>query len=490
MLLKLLIGVLALAADGSTAPSGAAESTAAIEAPKYHVGSRVIVIHETLLRVDDHPVKQLEPGTPLRVEELNDQGFLGVTAGRAGWVDAADVVPLEDALEPLTQLIAQDADNVHLHQARAVIAEAKKNWDLAIEDFTALMRLQPDQSKYYLMRGDAWLEKKETDKALADLNEAVTRDENPAFALLKRGYLWAQRKELDKALADFNEALGHDLDDSAKAEVLSYRGSVYLDQNDFDKSFADFDAALKLDPRNATNFVLRGSAYYRREKYQQAIADYSAALWAQPDNPTTYTHRGYAFWRNGEPGAAEADFEKAIKLDPANRYALGGRASLRASKKEFDRALADFNECVRLDPSSAEPLVNRADTYGLMKQYDKQIADYREAIKLAPDEAMAHNNLAWILATCPEEKFRNGTEAVEQGNKAVELTQNKQGEFIDTLAAAYAEAGDFDKAADYQQKAIDLVSDEKTRKGMHDRLELFQKHEPYRETPGEQTAAN
>ncbi len=256
MIGKLLLSILVLATDGSTQPSVAD----APKTPKYHVGSDVIVIHETPLRVDDYPVKQLEAGTPLRVEQLNDEGFLGVTSGRSGWVDAADVVAADQALEPLNKLIADDADNIRLHQARAVIATSKKNWDLAIDDLTTLMRLEPDATKYYLLRGDLWLKKHDTEKALADLNEAVQREENPGFALLKRGYLWSEQKDYDKALADFNEALSHDLDDAIKAEILAYRGSVYMDQGEAGKAFADFNEALRLNPRDAMNFVMRGSA--------------------------------------------------------------------------------------------------------------------------------------------------------------------------------------------------------------------------------------
>ncbi len=103
---------------------------------------------------------------------------------------------------------------------------------------------------------------------------------------------------------------------------------------------------------------------------------------------------------------------------------------------------------------------------------------------------MAHNNLAWTLATCPEEKFRDGKQAVEEASKAVELTHNKQGEFVDTLAAAYAEAGDFDKAVEQQQQAIGLVENEKVRKEMGARVELFRKHQAYREVPGQNSAEN
>jgi tetratricopeptide (TPR) repeat protein len=482
MLATLLIAVLALLAES-------ASPTRASETPKYHVGSRIMVVHETPLRVDDSPVKQLEPGTPLRVEELNDQGFLGVTAGRPGWVDAADVVPFAEALEPLSQLLSGDADNIQLHEARYLVAEAQKKWDVAIDDLTALIRLEPDKPEILIMRSDAWFENHQSDKALDDLNEAVRREENPAVALLKRGYLYSELKQPNKALADFNDALSHDLADAAKAEVLAYRGSVYMDQKETDKAFADFDQAIKLDPQNATIFVLRGSANSDRGKYDQAVSDYSAALWIEP-TATNYVHRANAFWQNKELKAAESDFEKAIKINPSNDYAWTSRASFWVSQKDYDKAIADFSEAVKLEPTDALPLVDRADTYGLMKQYDKQLADYKTAIQIAPSDPLAYNNLAWILATCPEEKFRDGKQAIENAQKAVDLTDNKQGEYIDSLAAAYAEAGDFDKAAENQQKAIDMEKDDKTRKGMQSRLELFRNHKPYRETPGESDTAN
>src|SRR5215471_19037131 len=112
-----------------------ADDTAAT-APKYHAGSRVIVIHETPLRVDDHPVKQLDPGTALLVEEIKD-GFLGVTSGRQGWVDETDVVPVEKSIGPLTDLLAHDADNVELHELRADVADELKDYDTMVADYTA-----------------------------------------------------------------------------------------------------------------------------------------------------------------------------------------------------------------------------------------------------------------------------------------------------------------------------------------------------------------
>ena len=114
-------------------------------------------------------------------------------------------------------------------------------------------------------------------------------------------------------------------------------------------------------------------------------------------------------------------------------------------------------------------------------EYSKAIADYRESIKSDTACSPAENGLAWILATCPVEQFRDGKAAVEHATKASELGQGKDPYALDTLAAALGEAGEFDKAAETQLRAIELITDDKLRSGMRDRLELYKQRKPFRE---------
>ena len=91
------------------------------------------------------------------------------------------------------------------------------------------------------------------------------------------------------------------------------------------------------------------------------------------------------------------------------------------------------------------------------------------------------NGLAWLLATCPYAELRNGTSAVSYAERAVGLTHRKNAALLDTLAAAWAESGDFAKAISVQKEAIALLQDEKEKKDFASRLKLYESNKPYHE---------
>ncbi|MEO6808320.1 MAG: tetratricopeptide repeat protein, partial [Isosphaeraceae bacterium] len=135
----------------------------------------------------------------------------------------------------------------------------------------------------------------------------------------------------------------------------------------------------------------------------------------------------------------------------------------------------------RIDPRDAIVFIKRGYVQYARKEYVKALADYNEAIHLNPKSANAFGVQAWIWATCPDETVRNGKKAVESATRACELNEWNVANDFDTLAAAYAEIGDFDKAVEWQEKAIaNSAKNNGNPKGM-ERLELYKNKTPYRE---------
>ncbi len=105
-----------------------------------------------------------------------------------------------------------------------------------------------------------------------------------------------------------------------------------------------------------------------------------------------------------------------------------------------------------------------------------------EAVRLSPGTSYAWNNYAMILGACPEAKYRDGKKAVEAATRACELTEWTKADFLDTLAAAYAEAGDFNAAVKWETTAIEILADERNRYDFRSRLMLYEARKPYRES--------
>ena len=93
----------------------------------------------------------------------------------------------------------------------------------------------------------------------------------------------------------------------------------------------------------------------------------------------------------------------------------------------------------------------------------------------------AYNNRATIMASCPESKYRDGKGAVESATRACELSDWRRPDYLSTLAAAYAENGDFDAAIRRQTRATEMLPDERQKDAFRSGLALYQANNPYRE---------
>ena len=227
-----------------------------------------------------------------------------------------------------------------------------------------------------------------------------------------------------------------------------------------------------------------------------------------------YDRHGYDLLNKHDYENARRYFDAAIRTDPSMWTAYYNRATTFCQQKKWAAALQDVNSTIRLKPSFFDATYKRSLVHRKLGNYKGSLADLDMLITLSSkvhntlEAEQALNDRAWILATCPEASIRNGQLAVADAMKACKLNSWTLGSSIDTVAAAYAEAGDFDSAVRYQQRAINVLTGnfqlttrwlskrkdlehltdkaekgfETTLQGFKQRLELYKQHRVFRDT--------
>ena len=179
---------------------------------------------------------------------------------------------------------------------------------------------------------------------------------------------------------------------------------------------------------------------------------------------------------------AIADYTEAVRLNPTDPAAYSGRGYVNVQAGNLNRASADYDQATRCIPKDASGYVFRGRAYFAKGNHKAAASDFAKATQLSSNDDQVLNSLSWFKATCPEASFRNGKEAVQEAIKACELTNWKNPHGLDTLAAAYAEIGDFDQAEKYQTEALGRNGVYPfRRKKMQERLELYRQRKPYRD---------
>lgn len=237
--------------------------------------------------------------------------------------------------------------------------------------------------------------------------------------------------------------------------------------------------AIAEETNSPSDYNDRAFTLGQDDKLKQVISSLSRQIQSEPTNTTAIHNLALAYRFEGDFDKSLALWNDYIRLNPTNDMAFKYRATVYNALGKYDEAIKDFTEALRLNPKDAYALANRGFAYSQNGEYDKAFKDFTDGVRLDANNDEACNNLAWLRATCPIASMRDGKAAELMAMKACDLTRWTR---IDTLAAAYAEAGDFTNAVNYEKKAIEMDGISKDdSSGLQQRLSLYEEHKPYRE---------
>jgi tetratricopeptide (TPR) repeat protein len=390
-------------------------------------------------------------------------------------------------------LMAQD---IKALLRQAFDAEKARDYDKAIAICTDLISRNPKLAPAYTARSFAYKQNGDFDKAIVDLNKAVRLDPKAVnyvyrgIAYNGRGAATLSLTDQDKAIADYTEAIRLD---PKSAQAYYDRGNAFSDKAaltesevTFDKAIADFNAALQLRPRYAYAHGGRGGAYLRKGELDKAVADLNEAIQLDPMFSQAYDNLGTCYMCQGEYAKANAQFSKSIQLSPNAVYSYLNRGMAYIYTGDYDKAIIDFSNAIRLAQKnalwSARAYRGRGLVYARKGDYGKAQSDFNNAIHTGSKDCYVYNSIAWFLATCPEARFRDGRRAIEYAVDASKLAKRTDSYPLDTLAAAYAEAGDFEQAMKSEERFLQFPNLSADRRAdAKVRLMLYQSHTSYRD---------
>lgn len=223
-----------------------------------------------------------------------------------------------------------------------------------------------------------------------------------------------------RAIADLTEFLQRQ---PRVAAGWARRGTNYAESGDIEGGLRDCNKAVQLEPRNAYALALRADVYRLASRYREALRDANRAIEIKPDLPRAYQVKGRVY----------------------------------EERKDYQSAITQFTKVMKLLPKWPNPLVARAYSYAAFGNYRAALEVFRKGLRLFPNSARVHDGFAWLLATCPQDHWRDGKRAVGEATRECTATGRKDSEFIDTLAAALAETREFDQAIKRQQQAIEIT---------------------------------
>jgi tetratricopeptide (TPR) repeat protein len=357
-------------------------------------------------------------------------------------------------------------------------------WDLT----QLALWVGPPAANFYYHRGMDRLDREGYEAAIEDFDQAI--------------------RLCDDAIPlDPGSASTYLLRGMARVGVAEARSGIQGGRRDafeeFAAGFKDFDEAIRVDPECALAFVEHGMAWVDQNDYDAAIQDFYEAIRLDPGSPTArhklslaYQSRGWRILRRlglfWDPGEAMEDFDEAIRFDPNPADAYRERSEAWVRMENYDNAIKDLDAAIALAPDDAWLYSSRARIWKQLGEYDKAIRDYEATILIDPLPEREYTNLAELLLYCPDERLRNVGHAIQLAKLGCEnhvrSEDNKGwdpdvgdpvlGRKLSTLAAAYAEAGQFDEAERYQQKALEVMHRKSDQDHYRPRLELYKQRKP------------
>jgi tetratricopeptide (TPR) repeat protein len=370
-------------------------------------------------------------------------------------------------------------DSKRKAEALVLRAQLREQTEKRLEDYGRAIQVDPANSDAWQGRALAYMDLGQFEKAVADFNSLLEENQDNVNAHLALGEALVNLEKYDEAMKHVEKAIELQPDSSL---AYTLRARLHLVKEDAKAALADLDQAVKVQPYNVSALLIRARVHLSEENLRAAKDDIQRALTLNPGSTQGLVMRSMIFAEEGRLTDAIVDIQGLLRQDPENVVLRMQLAGYYLQDRRPSKAIEVFTKILAKDESHWVARQARADTLLSIGKHAEAIDDFEILLKQQPENDSVLNNFAWVLATSPDDKLRDGQRSIKLGTKACEVTEYKKPHILSTLAAGYAETGDFETAIKWSKKAVELGSeDDEVIQQLKNELKSYQKKKPWRE---------
>ena len=320
----------------------------------------------------------------------------------------------------------------------------------ALTQINKAIELGPDFPKFKKIKASVLAKLGRNDEALASFDESMKGQENNVLVQVDRARFLAAIERPEDAIESFTKLI-----EKYNGPLLFFfRGAVYASMEKYEEALKDADQALRRDSELIMALQLKGEVYLKMKNYDESIRMYEQV--------------------------------RAKSKEEAEKISATAQIAYNFSQKgEYQRMCEILKTNLEKFPKNEVLLRTFADSETAFGHWQESAKYYEELVSVVGDkDPVVLNNYAWLLCTCPDDSIRDAKRAMEYALKSAEATNYEEAFILSTLAAAYAENGDFENARKWSQKSIELSEKEEKDNVEHYREEMasYQENKPWRKT--------
>ncbi len=355
----------------------------------------------------------------------------------------------------MAQVFAQTGDSESAKEATALASAIRT--ESAISDPVRDVLIEEGVSAaWWASRGRRQMEQGDAAGALASHLQAVEMEPDLAMHHFNVGSALHALRRGDEAAASFERAIALRTD---YAEARYNLGMVRIGQRRFEDAVAEFEEAIRINPYFSDARENLAAVLISAGRIEEAVKHMEMVTEEKPQAANSHYNLAMGYKMAGRTDDAIRGLARAVELTPNHTPALSELGILLSLRGRAAEAVQPFRTLVEVEPTRAEHHNNLGIALSAAGRYGEAIVAFREGLAKQEDHVGMMQKLAWLLCTCPDERLRDPEEALRFAEKAGELSGNRNPRMLETLAAAQALAGQFEKALATVDLAIELAGD-------------------------------